>query len=125
MSNTQRDKLRSLVVGAKKHFKRETVEVDGVEFELRAPSVKERGDLFKAAGITQMQEKDAIRHADIAELQATAVISLTYVPGTDDKVFDPSDKATFLSMPAGGVFDTLAEVAIRMLNVKTGEVSKN
>lgn len=112
-----RDSLRALTIGSTKHFKRTTVTIDGNDFEVRSPSVKQRAAIFKMAGVS---DKD--KQPDIAALQAAAVIELTYVPGTEERVFSDKDYAAIYDSPAGSWVDELAEVAMGTLNVKKDAV---
>ena len=120
-----KDKLRSITLGANKKFKRETVLIDGQAFEVRQPSLKERGDFRKKAmKISSDDDGKGQADFDIFEFQINAVISLTLVPGTDEKVFEESDREAFESSPAGGWFDQLAKVATELCNV-TDSTIKN
>ena len=105
-----RDKLRSKTVGAPKNFKSTTVEIDGEEFEIRQPSVKERMDIFNHSS------KDGGVNA--LDFQLWSVIRTCYVPGTNERVFEDSDYSVLADQPAGSFLDKLGEAAMTMLNLE-------
>lgn len=115
-----RDKLRAKTVGAKKQFRTETVTIGGEAFEVRQPSVAERARILKQA---KVQTGDADR-MDMAELQIWAAILLTYVPGTEDHVFEDADYAALAAQPANGFVDEISRVAMRLMNAG-GDEAKN
>lgn len=119
-------KLRALTLGTKREFKKEIVEIDNVKFELRQPTIKQRGEI-------QNKSMKLNLSADSEESKATfdmftfllcAVIELTYVPGTDEQVFSEEDIPTMQDMPAGSWFDTLSQTASTLCNVKENDVKK-
>ncbi len=121
-----KDALRALTLGASKKFKRETVIIEGQTFDIRQPSLKERGDFRKKAmKLGQDAEGKGQADFDIFEFQINAVIALTLVPGTDEKVFDDSDREAFESSPAGGWFDKLASVATELCNVSDSTIKND
>jgi hypothetical protein len=94
--------------------------------EVREPSQKQRSDILRAAGAhTIDQAKMTTRTLDMAALQVETVIALTYVPGTDIKVFSDADRAALLSQPAGGWPDDIFEVASPLMNVDEESLEKN
>jgi len=117
-----KEKLREITVGAPKNFKSETVEIDGVEFEVRQPSVEDRGKLMSKAGVTSTRDLDDM---DYASLQAYSVIYCTYVPGTDEKVFSEDDYETIKNCPAGSWVDQLNAPIMNLMNVQPEEDAKN
>lgn len=121
-----RDKLRSATLGSSNKFKKETVEINGNEFEIRQPTLKQRGELSrKAMKISTDENGKTDTQFDIFEFQIQAVLSLTYVPKTDEKVFDERDRELLEECPAGGWFDKLSKVASRLANVSEDETKKN
>jgi hypothetical protein len=119
-NKTLRDRLRGKTLGAKKNFKFEIVVIDGEEFEVRQPTLKQRSDLRKRCATMEGSKFEF----DIFEFLTWAVIECTFVPGTDDKVFEASDYDMLGSIPAGGWFDDLSEKASELANVKKDDVKK-
>lgn len=115
-----KDKLRALTLGASKKFERKTVTIEGQDFEVKQPSLKERGEFRKKA----MKISEDGTDFDIFEFQINAVMALTFVPGTEEKVFDSADRESFESAPCGGWFDKLAAVASELCNVKDADIKK-
>jgi len=113
-----KEQLRAITLGATKKFERRTVTIEGQSFEIRQPSLKERGDFRKAAMkfVTDDSGKSTTDF-DIFEFQIQTVMALTLVPGTDEKVFEAADREAFEASPAGGWFDKLAGVAGELCNV--------
>ena len=109
MSN--RDELRSAILGAAPKFAKEEVEVNGKVFEVRQPTNKARRDLFK-------QAVDDSGKIDMLEFLIWAVIYNTYDPKSGEKVFEDTDYDVFANMPAGGMLDKLGEAASKLLNVE-------
>lgn len=121
-----KDKLRALTLGASSKFKRETVTIDGATFEIRQPSLKERGEFRrKSMKISTDEKGESVADFDIFEFQINTVINLTLVPGTDEKVFAESDREAFESSPAGGWFDKLAKVASELCNVSDSTIKND
>lgn len=118
-----RERLRAHMLSAELDFSGPIVEWEGDEYEVRRPSVANRGAIVKAGKI--IGGKGGKDEADLAGIQAAAVISLTVLPGTDIRVFDASDKARLIAQPCGGLFDALSKVATANMNVDTGEVRGN
>lgn len=109
-----RDKIRAASVGAKKNFRSELVTwgegEDAIEVEIRQPSVKERRQLMRAV-------TDETGEIDGQELLIWAVINQTYVPGTNEKVYDASDYDSLVSSPTGSYVDRFGQVALEVMNV--------
>lgn len=112
-----RDNLRSKILGKSHVFKSEVVEYDGDQYEVRQPSVKSRKMLFKKC----MSEDGRI---DTGDFIAWGVIYNTFVPGTDELVFEETDYEVLMSLPSGGILDKLGTVASAMLNVEDEPVEK-
>jgi hypothetical protein len=115
-----RDQVRALTVGARKQFKSETVKVGDAEIEVRQPSIRGRGIIMKAAGAAAGTDK-----IDLAALQVEAVIQCCFIKDTELRAFEDADRDNLFNQPAGGFVDELAEVALRLLNVDTGDLEKN
>lgn len=101
------------------------VEFEGVKYEIRAPTVKARGKIFERAGMTETDPKAKAKR-DAAALQLFAVITCTFVPGTDERVFDDGDYEQLANEPAGGIADVLGTEAVKLLNASMDrEAAKN
>jgi hypothetical protein len=117
-----RDILRNAVLGAKPNFKTSVVEVDGQKYEIRQPTNKQRSVIMKSS---RVENSKGEKEADDLMLTLNAIIALTYVPDTEEKVFEPTDYDMLSSLPAGGITDKLGNKAIQMLlNVGEDEVGK-
>lgn len=121
-----KDKLRAITLGANTKFQRKQVIIEGETFEVRQPSLKERGE-FRKKAMTLVSDDDGKGQADfdIFEFQINAVICLTLVPDTDEKVFSESDREAFEASPAGGWFDQLASVATALCNVSDSKIKND
>lgn len=109
MTKSIRDQIRAATVGAKPEFKSEVVEYAGIEVEIRQPSQKDRKELMK-----KCQDKDG--RLDPLEFTVWAVIRNTFVPGTNERVFESGDYDKMIEMPAGGFIDQFGEKAMDLFN---------
>ena len=100
-----RDELRSAAFKSTPR-KRDEIEINGVKFEIVQPLVKDREEIADKADGNQ------------TKLLIYAVIAMTVVPGTDEKVFEDSDYETFRNQAVGGVLDNIAEKVLAFLNVE-------
>ena len=115
------DQIRAATVGSAKQFRREKVTVNGVEIEVRQPSIRERARILKASKAqTGDQEK-----IDLGELFVTAAIACCYDPGTSQKVFTDADRESLMEQPSGSFVDDLGAVALKLMNVDEEELRKN
>ena len=105
-----RDAIRKATLGSQSEFKKEVVKWNGVEVELRQPSVKQRQELFKRC----VGDGGKI---DSLEFMTLGVIACTYVPGTDEKVFDDTDYDGIMARPAGGFLDKFGAQIAELTNV--------
>lgn len=117
----KRKALRDLCLGEKADgFARKLVEFGGETFEVREPSVGERSEILKAAGVTPGDDKPL----DVGKLTCAAVSNLVYVPGSNVRVFDPGDVREMLNKRVSGFMSALGDVAVKMLNVEDDELGK-
>ena len=116
---TTLEKLRAKTLGKSKSFKKELIEIEGEKFELRQPTVRQRGEIRKRCTSIDGKNFDF----DMFEFMIQCVIACTYVPDTDEKVFSDEDYQALQELPAGGWLDDLSEKAIELCNVK-GDVEK-
>ena len=62
---------------------------------------------------------------NFADFMAYAVIENTYVPDTEELVFEPMDYEVMLSKPTGGFMDQFGEEASKLMNVEDGDEGPN
>ena len=110
-------------------FRTKIVEVDGERILVKQPSVRGRSDLMDKA----TKENGKI---DMAEFLIWGLINNCYVPedAVDDKgkrdasagkkIWEDTDYASLMALPAGGMLDELGTVAAELLNVD-GEEGPN
>lgn len=108
MSQSLKDVLRKVTVGAAKKFKKVKFEYEGNTFEFRSLTVRERDEIREKA-------TDGKGNIQGAVFQVWAIIYMTYVPDTDEKVFEEGDYESLMSQPAGGFVDALASEALKLL----------
>lgn len=113
-----RDQIRAATLGQTAEFKKEIVKYNGVDVEIRQPSNKSR----KAIMAKSMTEDGKV---DFADFMAYAVIENTYVPDTDELVFEATDYDVMLSKPTGGFMDRFGTTTSELMNVEEGEEGKN
>lgn len=112
MSQQSRDALRALIFSAEK-AKPKTVALNffGADIELRQPSV---GDIQK------YMESESQTMSMVSVL-----IDYAYVPGTDEKVFDPADADTLKALPFNEDVRKATEAINTFTNVVLGDAEKN
>ena len=124
-----RDELRKATLGTKVEFRKKVVNYNGMDFEIRQPSVKARSELFKRC-------TDDKGKVDLMNFLTWSVIFNTYVP--DDAkdadgnpspdagklVYEEGDYATLVEKPAGGFMDQFGEIASELMNVNEDSVGK-
>lgn len=89
-----------------------------VKVELREPNLRERGAIERAVKVDRSGELASV---DMVMLKVELVTRMTYVPGTNQKVFDEKDRDGLLAQPAGGFVDDLFEVAVGLFNAEPAE----
>ena len=112
---SKRDDLRAKSLSSS-IFRKEIVVHEGNEYEIRQTSYQGRDELFK-----KCQSEDG-KPSTLAVIWAT--IYCTFVPGTDELVFEEGDYKTLASQPAGGLVDKLGKVALELLNVAEDNIEK-
>jgi hypothetical protein len=107
-----RDKLRSLALGDKaKDLRKTVVTWEGVEYEVRQPTVAAHSRAIKAAGLSANPDTGEMRIENVGRMQASLAIACTYTPGTDERVFEDADLEAIMGSPAGGFLASLGQVA--------------
>ncbi len=111
-------KLRELTLGSKPVFQKEIVEHNGGKFEVRQPTIRKRSEM-------RLQCQDENGGFNMLKFLLWGVIENTYVPDTDELVFDAADYDSLAAEPTGSYVDILSEAAGRLLNVDGAEVKKS
>jgi len=114
--------LRSITVGAKVEHRTETVELQGLEFEVRSPTVGARSQILESSRKTDAQGEISF---DFGLFRILAVVHLTHDPTSGDKVFSTTDIPVMLEAPTGSYVDVLGAVAEALINVDTEDTAKN
>lgn len=116
-----KEELRNGILGASTKFARESITdpATGVTYEVMQPTVRQRAE------IRSKSIKEGTTDVDVYEFQVLAVIELTVVPGTKERVFERSDKDVLYSLPTGGFIDDLFALAFNMCLVSDDSVKKH
>ena len=141
--SSQRDAIRSATVGGKRQFRRrfvkyfppvfENVEITGpdgevlvesnlvgkgdpIMVEIRQPTIAERNAVFsKHAGKPGLE----------MELILWMAINQTFVPGTDEQIYEEADYDALKTQPAGGFVDQFGQAALELMNIDIEGATKN
>ena len=116
MAQSIRDKIRSVTLGKPVQFKSKKFEYEGIEVEFRQPNLKDRQLLINKA-----RNKDG--EFDFIEFIVWSVISNTYVPDTNEKVFDESDYDVMVKQNSNSFVDKFGGEIAELMNVE--EDAKN
>lgn len=118
-----RDAIRAATVGSAKDFKKEIVNVNGVDVEIRQLSVGERMEIGTLSRPKDDEETVDSRRA----FGVLAILRMCYEPGTETRVYESGDADSILASPSRSWADTLMDHCIDMLNMKTTaeQVAKN
>jgi len=108
---TNRDRIRQATLGSKGQFQTETVEINGVNIQVKQPSVGERDELFDDI-------RDENGNLDHVKILTWGVIRLAHDPESGERVFDDSDYDAMMEHPTNSWVDTLGEAVLRVLNVE-------
>lgn len=111
MAQSVRDRIRSATVGKSEQFKSKTFTYNGVDVEFRQPCLKDRQLLINKA-----RNKDG--EFDFIEFLIWSVISNTYVPETNEKVYDESDYDSMVAKPSGSFVDKFGSEIAELMNVE-------
>jgi hypothetical protein len=120
-----KDKLRSITVGAKKDFKGEIIDFMGEKFEVREPSEAQYTAIYQRAYETKLDGDNKGKiSVNLAEQAVWGLICCTYVPGTDEHVFDENDYDSLMNMPQSQL-EPLKDAVRKYLNYSREDVRKN
>lgn len=111
MAQSIRDQIRAATLGKKTQFKTKEFVYEGITVEFRQPNLKDRQLL-----INKSKTKDG--EFDFVEFLVWSVISNTYVPGTDERVFENSDYESMISKPSGSFVDKFGAEIAEIMNVE-------
>lgn len=112
MAQSVKDMIRAKTLGAKVTFRSTVFEYEGVEVEFRQPSLKGRKILLDRA-------KNASGEMDMTDFIVWAVICNTYVPGTNELVFEDSDYDMMVNTPAGSFVEQFGQEIANLMNVES------
>lgn len=87
---TARDLLRTATLGSKRPSV-QLVEINGQTFEVREPTIKQQKYISDASTDRKTREQDNYKAVVLG------VIECTFVPGTDEKVFDAKDMGSLMN----------------------------
>lgn len=105
-----RDELRAALIGKKHVPESTTVEVFGVEVELRQPTFSD---------ILKVREE-----ADEQTRTIEMFVNYAYVPGTDEKVFEDTDKDTILRWPYGPDITRIQRAIAELTGIDISAIEK-
>ena len=108
-----RDSIRSKLLASKPRKTKIYTTEDGIDIEIRQPTVGQRGRMLKAAGISASQTDIK----DIVAMQVAAIVECTYVPG-GERLFDWNDEEVLAGLPTNSWFDEVANMAMETMNVE-------
>ena len=115
-----RDSIRSKLLATKPRKTKIYTTSDGVDIEIRQPTVGQRGRMLKAAGITATNTE----LKDIVAMQVAAIVECVYVPG-GEKLFDWNDEQVLADLPTSSWFDEVANLAMETMNVEGPAAGKH
>lgn len=113
--------LRSRTLGKAREFKSQMVDIDGTQYEVRQPSVRERSAILQAGEVLSGDAKKM----DMGRMQVQGIITCTYVPGSGERVFEQADFEALMEQPSGGFVDKLGEVVLTLMNIEAEKAAKN
>lgn len=121
-----RDKIRAATVGAEKNFTKNIVDYNGIKIEIRQPSIGGRAEIMRKCKTTFKDMDGEERETfDMWEFLTMAVIYCSYVPGTEEKVFEEGDYESIFESPTGSFIDEFSTELIKILNVDEKQIEKN
>ncbi len=116
--NNPRDRIRSKTVGANKIFKSKIVEYLGEKIEIRELSVKNWGVILK-----KMTREEG--QMDFDQYLVWSVILCSFVPGTDEMVYEKADFDSLMAQPKSGFMTEFSDIASDLMKVDQKEIEKN
>ena len=114
-----RDKIRSKTVGSANVFKSKIINHDGLEIEIKEPSVETWGLILeKSRGSDD-------RGIKFQEYLIWTVIYCSFIPGTDILIFEDTDHDSLKKKPKDSFVSDFNEIAQTLMTIDTGEEAKN
>lgn len=114
MAQSVRDKIRSATLGKPVQFKSKVFTYEGVDVEFRQPNLKDRQTLINKA-----RKSDG--ELDFVEFLVWSVISNTYVPETNEKVFEEGDYEVMIQQNTGSFVDQFGGEIASLMNVEEAD----
>lgn len=114
MAQSIRDKIRAATLGKPVQFKSKTFNYEGVDVEFRQPNLKDRQMLINKA-------RKSNGDLDFVEFLVWSVIANTYVPDTNEKVFDDTDYDVMTNQNSGSFVDQFGGEIAALMNVEEGD----
>lgn len=105
----QRDALRSKLLEPKK-FKTKKVNIFGQDIEIRQPSV---GQIFDAS------------EEDPKKAMVKIMLNYCYVPGSNERIFEPGDAQAILSWPVDDWLTHMNEAVAELTGAEMEQAAKN
>jgi hypothetical protein len=99
-SESPRDTLRSSIIGRKS--KGDILTFEGKEIELRCGSIRDRDTILK---LCQVDDKGNSCEFNDLKFMILTVIAHTYIPGTNENIFEETDYDSLESGDIGGFID--------------------
>ncbi len=113
-----RDAIRAQTVGSSKVFRSRKVVYNGIEIEIREPSVEGWGEI-----IAHAHKGD--NELSFQEFLIWSVIYCAHVPGTEERVYDAADYDSLKTQPKSGFVGEFSDIANELMALDTEKVSKN
>lgn len=109
-----RDSLRAKIFSGSNSKKRSvTFNFNGVDLEWRQPSIRE------------VQTAQADTGAGEGNFMTTLLISHTFIPGTEERVFEEADRDSLENMPFGGDWQRTIKSISDLLDLSVEDKAKN
>lgn len=109
-----RDEIRAALFSSKsKKQAKRIIELFGESVEIRQPNISQITKLGKEAGESKIPP--IVR----------ALIEYSYVPGTDDKLFDSADAEQIATMPTGKWLTDFNQALLELTGINVEEAEKN
>lgn len=114
---------RNALLGAKKVFKEDIFEAEGVKVLVKQPTVKDRSDIGKMSVDIDVETKE-ISFNQLA-FQIYGIIRCALDPETKKPLFTEADFDSLVNFPTGSWVDDLGSKVSEILNVDSEDKKKN
>jgi len=119
MAKITRDEIRKATLGLAQDFGSRIVKIQGIEIEIKQLSVADRNMLT-----SKSLNKDT-NQVDYIEYQINSIIFSCYVPNTNEKIYDETDKETLKNCVSGGYVDILFSEISALHDITFDQAKKN